>query len=365
MEGGRNTRLKKGDIPWNKNVKRYMDYTYGGERQTDRVEKRRLEKWRENLKDPNKYQAMINNCLKMAGNRWDEEERKRHSNTMIDYYSKNPHPNSLGINISKPQLLVYFGAIKWFHDAELEYLFSYEDLEGSTRFYNMDVAIPSKKIDREYDWEYSHVNPGSCEEPRDSIIESHGWTIIRLTEKNREDFVANLPNITKPNGVKWSKVVSIKSIGEEKTYDIETENQEFPNYIANDFITHNSGMTSLYIDRKKGEEWKPKHPIFEEVTKNTFGICCYQEQIMNVIHKVEWLPYPVADKIRKIIGKKRDPKEFEQFKDMFVNGCIEQETFTEKEAEEFWDELQYHANYSFNKSHSLSYAIVGYWTAYV
>jgi DNA polymerase-3 subunit alpha len=126
-----------------------------------------------------------------------------------------------------------------------------------------------------------------------------------------------------------------------------------------------SGMTQDYIDRKnKGLRWKRKHQIYEDIVKDTYGIVIYQEQVMDVIHKVAGLPYATADRIRKVIGKKRDPKEFEPYEKAFIAGCIESKTFSKQEAKEFWKALQAHARYSFNKSHSVEYAIIAYWTAW-
>jgi DNA polymerase-3 subunit alpha len=126
-----------------------------------------------------------------------------------------------------------------------------------------------------------------------------------------------------------------------------------------------SGMTADYIERKNnGKTWEKKHPLYEKITKHTFGIVIYQEQVMEVIHKVAGLPYSTADKIRKVIGKKRDPKEFKPYEEAFVAGCLKQKTLSKREAEEFWSALQKHANYSFNMSHSVAYAIIGYWTAW-
>ena len=126
-----------------------------------------------------------------------------------------------------------------------------------------------------------------------------------------------------------------------------------------------SGMTDEFIKRKHGARWKKKHPIYEEVTKNTYGLIVYQEDVMNVVHKVAGLSYPIADKIRKIIGKKREAKDFEQFKDTFIKGCIEQKTLSQVEAEEFWEGMQAHARYSFNMAHSCGYAMIGYWMAWL
>ncbi len=125
-----------------------------------------------------------------------------------------------------------------------------------------------------------------------------------------------------------------------------------------------SGMTNDYIARKHGKKWQKKHKIYEEITRDTFGLIVYQEQIMQVISKVAGLSYSIADKIRKIVSKQRNVKEFEQYKDIFIAGCKEQETLSEKEANEFWATLEKHARYSFNLAHSTEYAMIGYWTAF-
>lgn len=128
---------------------------------------------------------------------------------------------------------------------------------------------------------------------------------------------------------------------------------------------YQSGMTAQYVDRKNnGTDWEKLHKKYEDIVKNTQGIVIYQEQIMEVVNKVAGLPYTTADKIRKVISKKRDVKEFKPYEEAFVKGCLEQKTFSKKQAEKFWEALQEHAKYSFNKSHSLSYAILSYWTAY-
>jgi DNA polymerase-3 subunit alpha len=70
-----------------------------------------------------------------------------------------------------------------------------------------------------------------------------------------------------------------------------------------------------------------------------------------------------ADKVRKIIGKKKDAKEFDQFKDRFVKGAS---NFLRPEvAEELWHDFEAHAGYSFNKSHAVAYSTLSYWTAWL
>lgn len=126
-----------------------------------------------------------------------------------------------------------------------------------------------------------------------------------------------------------------------------------------------SGMTELYIKRKNGEKWRGDyHEIYENITNDTQGVLIYQEQIMQCISLLGALPYTVSDKIRKVIGKKRDTAEFVPYWEMFRDGCNKAGTFSEKEAEEFWAGLLKWASYGFNKSHSSCYALLSYYTAW-
>ena len=126
-----------------------------------------------------------------------------------------------------------------------------------------------------------------------------------------------------------------------------------------------SGMANDYIARKHGKKWEAMHPIYEEVTKDTYGLLVYQEQVMQVISKVAGLSESIADGIRKVIGKKRDPEEFEPFFKQFLQGCKKMKTLSKKEAENFWEGLLKWASYGFNKAHATAYALIGYWTAYL
>jgi DNA polymerase-3 subunit alpha len=70
-----------------------------------------------------------------------------------------------------------------------------------------------------------------------------------------------------------------------------------------------------------------------------------------------------ADKVRKIIGKKKDAKEFDVFKERFVTGASKH--IRPEEAEELWHDFEAHAGYSFNKSHAVAYSTLSYWTAWL
>ena len=70
-----------------------------------------------------------------------------------------------------------------------------------------------------------------------------------------------------------------------------------------------------------------------------------------------------ADKVRKIIGKKKDAREFDEFKDRFIKGASKY--ITPNAALDLWQDFEAHAGYSFNKSHAVAYSTLSYWTAWL
>lgn len=126
-----------------------------------------------------------------------------------------------------------------------------------------------------------------------------------------------------------------------------------------------SGATSRYIERKHGKIWDKKHPIWEDITKQTYSEVVYQEQVIKVIHKVAGLSLAESDEVRKIIAKKKDIKLLEKFKKKFISGCLEQKTFNRQEAEVLFEELGHFSKYSFNMSHAMAYSVLSYWTAWL
>jgi DNA polymerase-3 subunit alpha len=98
-------------------------------------------------------------------------------------------------------------------------------------------------------------------------------------------------------------------------------------------------------------------------TQETYGCILYQEQVMLACTELGGMSMAEADKVRKIIGKKKDAKEFDQFKDKFVKGASQY--VSPNVAEELWTDFEAHAGYSFNKSHAVAYSTLSYWTAWL
>jgi DNA polymerase III subunit alpha len=121
---------------------------------------------------------------------------------------------------------------------------------------------------------------------------------------------------------------------------------------------------SSYIKRKHGQEAVQYiHPIMKPFTENTYGVIIYQEQVMQACVHLGGMTWSEADKVRKIIGKKKDAKEFDEFKDRFIVGASKH--ISKKQAETLWHTFEAHAGYSFNRSHAVAYSMLSYYTAWL
>lgn len=119
-----------------------------------------------------------------------------------------------------------------------------------------------------------------------------------------------------------------------------------------------------YLARKKGTEVVAyAHDILKEFTQNTYGLIIYQEQVMMACVELGGMTMEEANKVRKIIGKKRDAKEFDEYKDKFIEGASKH--VAKKVAQQLWHDFEAHAGYSFNYSHAIAYSLLGYWTAWL
>jgi DNA polymerase III subunit alpha len=119
-----------------------------------------------------------------------------------------------------------------------------------------------------------------------------------------------------------------------------------------------------YIDRKHGKQnISYTHQVLKEFTEDTYGCILYQEQVMQACVYLGGMSMSEADKVRKIIGKKKDAKEFDEFKDRFVAGASK--FISPNNALDLWHDFEAHAGYSFNKSHAVAYSTLSYWTAWL
>jgi DNA polymerase III alpha subunit len=112
------------------------------------------------------------------------------------------------------------------------------------------------------------------------------------------------------------------------------------------------------------------HPLFDEILEYTGGIPLYQEQLMKMAEKVGFT-LDEAEQLRRIIGKKK-VDQMPEWQEK-IRTKVEENRLTNawcgwngmEAADVLWQVAEDSANYSFNKSHSISYAILSAWTAYM
>jgi DNA polymerase-3 subunit alpha len=143
--------------------------------------------------------------------------------------------------------------------------------------------------------------------------------------------------------------------------------KNFAELAASNALVRPGAMNTIgkdYILRKHGKQnLDYKHQKMKAFTQETYGCILYQEQVMQACTELGGMTMAEADKVRKIIGKKKDAKEFDQFKEKFVKGASQY--LSPNVAEELWTDFEAHAGYSFNKSHAVAYSTLSYWTAWL
>ena len=119
-----------------------------------------------------------------------------------------------------------------------------------------------------------------------------------------------------------------------------------------------------YIRRKHGlEQVTYLDPCLEGILSSTYGIIIYQEQIMQIANVMAGFSYGEADILRRAMSKKKlDLLKGEEIR--FIEGSVIR-GHKEEDAKRVFDLILNFANYGFNKSHSVSYAIVAYKMAYL
>lgn len=146
----------------------------------------------------------------------------------------------------------------------------------------------------------------------------------------------------------------------------------------------------VYIARKHGtEEINYMHPeLYQMITNQygedealaqkelliedlwpimdvSYGIAVYQEQLMVLVQRMAWFALAEADNLRRGIGKKIK-EVIEKIKIEFVEKAATFRWYKSEVSTYIYEKMiEPAASYSFNKSHSVAYALIAYQTAYL
>lgn len=117
-----------------------------------------------------------------------------------------------------------------------------------------------------------------------------------------------------------------------------------------------------YATYAETDEAQVIHEFFSDVLDYTGGIPLYQEQLMQMAVKVGFT-LDESEQLRRIVGKKKvDQMPAWKAK---IQKKIQDNNLSPEIGDILWSVAEDSANYSFNKSHSLSYSVLAAWTTYL
>ena len=118
-----------------------------------------------------------------------------------------------------------------------------------------------------------------------------------------------------------------------------------------------------YIQRRHGKPYEKIDQTIDDILKPTYGIIVYQEQIMKILQAYAGYNLSEADIIRRAISKK-DHTLIETEKIRFIARAMKLNKPKEV-AEKIYNHIEKFADYGFNRSHSVAYAFITYYMAYL
>ena len=128
---------------------------------------------------------------------------------------------------------------------------------------------------------------------------------------------------------------------------------------------YNQPITTIYISRKWGKlPVEYVHPLMKSITEETQGVVIYQEQVMKTMRAVGDMSWKDTAEIRRLISRSVGVERFNDFKDRFSVGA-KKNGLSQDEIDNIWSSICTFGSWAFNKSHSVSYSIISYWTMWL
>jgi DNA-directed DNA polymerase III PolC len=121
-----------------------------------------------------------------------------------------------------------------------------------------------------------------------------------------------------------------------------------------------SGGASEFLKRRNKEHETEHLPLCENITKLTYGIVIYQEQVMQIAREVGELTWEDVSSLRKAMSKSLGKEFFDSFFERFKVGALKN-GLTMEQAQTIWDNINTMGSWAFNRSHAVAYGIISYW----
>ncbi|KTR08988.1 error-prone DNA polymerase [Curtobacterium luteum] len=125
------------------------------------------------------------------------------------------------------------------------------------------------------------------------------------------------------------------------------------------------GAVHPYIRRRTGaEEITYPHPLLEPVLARTKGVPLFQEQLMQMAVVVGGCTGDDADLLRRAMGSKRGHEKIERLREKLYEGMARNDIHG-ADADAIYAKIQAFANFGFAESHSISFALIVYASAWM
>lgn len=125
------------------------------------------------------------------------------------------------------------------------------------------------------------------------------------------------------------------------------------------------GAANAYINRNAGREpIAYKHPSMAAFLAETQGVVLYQEQVMSIVREIGGFSWEDTSTIRKAMSGSKGTEFFNRYGERFALGAAAH-GIDDPTAKAIWNEIVNFGAWGMNKSHTVSYAVISYWCAYL
>ena len=124
-------------------------------------------------------------------------------------------------------------------------------------------------------------------------------------------------------------------------------------------------MVHPYLQHRQGHERVVHlHPLLAPILDETLGVILYQEQVLQVAMAIAGLSSGEANLLRKAMSRKNAIAELQKWRMRFIEGA-KVKAVKEATAGRIFDLIGGFAEYSFCKSHAMSFAVLVYRSAFL
>ena len=136
--------------------------------------------------------------------------------------------------------------------------------------------------------------------------------------------------------------------------------------------TRDSGYVDLFHqNRKAPKSVQYPHPIFKRHLEETYGVPCFQEQVLAILRDLGMPTAELNDFLKAVKGKHAKGGYSAESTAVFVNNqrrfhdLCAAKGMTDEQTEEAWELVEGFAAYGFNRAHATAYSLLGYQLAYL